>query len=131
MEHKINMDVETYYERDDTKEALLKLVKNNQISKETFKEIYAEESEEEPEDYCYVYKVSFNIGLATKRFYFLNAVDTHFAFEYHNTKVRYIRTVKSSPQYQSAYYNTKTNNRIRISGESDNTLYFIPNSLEV
>ena len=96
---------------------------------ETCGEIYAEEEEEEEEDeYDYIYKVKF-LGMGKPQsIYYKEASDTHWTFNLHydigNVKVGYIRVRKSSPEYQSAFYNTKSNKvNIKIN-ENINNIFF-------
>lgn len=86
---------------------------------ETCNELYAEEEEDfKDEEYEYIYRVDF-IGMGKNQsLYFKEATDTHFYLNMECTigqvKVRYLRILKSSPEYQSAFYNSKTNNRFQL-----------------
>lgn len=117
----------------DQQDTLTELYRNKIIDDETYynlldetcDEIYAEEEDDE---YDYIYKVQF-LGMGKPQsIYYKEASDTHWTFNLHydigNVKVCYIRVRKSSPEYQSAFYNTKSNKvNIKIN-ENINNIFF-------
>jgi hypothetical protein len=89
---------------------------------ETCDELYAEE--EEDYEYEYIYKCDI-VGMGhSKKLYYKEAVDTHWLFDLDlsigKILISYIRVSKKSPEYSSAFYNTKTNNLIKIPKKKDN-----------
>lgn len=68
-------------------------------------------------DYQYIYMVVIN---KIKKLYYIHPQDTHWTFDIPKTKVYYIKVPTESPQYQSAFYNSKTNNTIQIHNEKVN-----------
>lgn len=72
---------------------------------------------EEDFTYQYIYMVVIN---KTKNLYYLHPEDTHWTFDIPKTKIYYIKVSTESPQYQSAFYNTKTNNTIHIHKDKNN-----------
>lgn len=79
------------------------------------------ELEQDIEEYTYIYKVELKQGGDPKYFYFLEAQNTHWAFDCYLSSVKYIRVKKSSIKYKSAYYNSKTHNIIEINDNKDNS----------
>ena len=127
----------------DQQEALTELFNNNIIDKptyynlldETCDELYAEEEEDYKDDdeTDYIYRVEF-IGMGkTQKLYYKEPTDTHFYLNMScnigQVKVRYIKVKKSSPEYQSAFYNSKSNHRIKIDTKKSNNIFF--NSREI
>lgn len=82
---------------------------------ETCNELYAEEEEDYiDEEFEYIYRVEL-VGMGKpKILYYKDAEETHYFlnldYDIGRVKVRYIRVSKSSPEYQSAFYNSNTNN---------------------
>ena len=65
-------------------------------------------------EYKYIYNVCFYDNTKSRKpynnMYYLNANDTHWAFDKFNNKIvkiLYIRCLKDSNEYQSAFHNTK------------------------
>jgi hypothetical protein len=117
----------------DTQEALSDLHRNNIIDTDTYfnlidevcdDELYAEEEEDYEDEYEYIYMVEF-LGMGKPhKLYYKDAVDTHWTFDLHNdigkVKVKYIRVPKSSNEHQSAFYNSKSNNTIKLPKNKSN-----------
>jgi hypothetical protein len=72
---------------------------------------YTECEEDFTPEQQYIYMVVID---KKKKLYFLNPEDTHWTFDIPKSRIYYIRVLTESPQYQSAFYNSKTNNIIKI-----------------
>lgn len=99
--------------------------------------LYAEKEEDFDEEYEYIYKVEFlGMGRPEKLFY-KHAEDTHWIFNMsYNigfTEVKYIRVAKSSPEYQSAFYNSKCKNIIKLpkNRKTDDNIFLKVSSMDV
>lgn len=99
-----------------TDDYITELFEKGIIDEETYLEnienlVDTEVEEDFIDEYQYIYKVV--IDKKTK-LYYSNPNDTHHFMEFPNAKVYYIRVPTNSPEHQSAFYNSKANNRITI-----------------
>jgi len=76
-----------------------------------------EAEEDYIDEFKYIYKVVMDKKI---KLYYVNPEDTHTFLEMKNVKVYYIKVPTSSSEYQSAFYNTKSNRRITIQKEQPN-----------
>lgn len=106
----------------------------NNLLDETNEALYAEK-EEDYDDYEYIYRVEF-VGMGkTQKLFFRDAIDTHFylnmSYNIGRVKVRYIRVLKHSPEFQSAFYNSKNNNKIIIDNKPSKNIFFGEKELSI
>lgn len=72
----------------------------------------------------YIYQVEILGYGFPQRLYYLNPEDTHFYFNIENTQIKYIKVNKSMPEYQSAFYASKINNRLKIKNSPSRNIFF-------
>jgi len=135
MDNKIKLNFEEIpnFSNNNNTNILLDLFEKNIIDVETFTELYNEEEinnynekeflnfisnldldkynndeedEEDEEEYDYIYEVNFTTNEEI-HFYYKDAKNTHWSFDIPETNVQYIKVSKSSPEYQTAFFNSK------------------------
>jgi hypothetical protein len=77
-------------------------------------ELDAECEEDFIPEYKFIYMVVIN---KNRKLFYIHQQNTHWAFDIPKTKVYYIKVSTESPEYQSAFYNSKVN-EFKVSTES-------------